>query len=482
MKNLSKKEKWLICFVAVVMALCLTPLVGMIFAPTTQTTENKVLASMPSVAEEGQMNTDYLEQLGDYYADHFALRQQLVSLDAAVRGRVFGVSAVDSVVVGKDGWLFYSDTVNDFTGKKPMTERQLFNIANNLAITQRYVTDRGARFIFTVAPNKNSLYPQFMPYTIRGVDIENHNAARLREELVDMEVSYTDLFALFGEREEVLYLARDSHWNNDGAMLAANCLLKAAGKSAYSDLERTENADYIGDLNSMLYPLNSRPETNAEYRLDGYTVTNGASAADAPVIVTSSSDAEGSLLMYRDSFGNTLYPFMAQAFGSACFARTVPYNIGMYMDLYLPDTVIIEKVERGIDELAEKPPVLEMPETQLLVSGNLPTDSCVMASEASENVMFWRLDGVVAPEVMDQRSRVFLRFTEEDGYSVVREAFTVSDENGDRGFRMYISKDTLQSLSSVVEVIVSVGGQWTSVAESRIVWAEIPSAFDEDIN
>lgn len=479
MKELSKKEKWLLAFVAVVMALCLTPLVGMIFAPTTRTTENKVLASKPSLTEDGRLNTDYLEQLGDYYADHFALRQQLVSMDAALRGKVFGVSTVDSVVVGRDGWLFYSDTVNDFAGKEPMSERQLFNIANNLFLTQQYVNSRGAKFVFTVAPNKNSLYPQFMPYTIKGVELEKHNAVRLGEELGKMGVGYVDLFELFGGMEDVLYLARDSHWNNDGALLAANSLLSAAGKATYTGLERTENDEYIGDLNSMLYPLNSEPETNAEYRLEGYAVTNGARAADDPVIVTSASDAEGSLLMYRDSFGNTLYPFMAQAFGSACFVRTVPYNLALYMDLHLPDTVMVEKVERSIDELASMPPVLETPDTQLLVTGSRSTETGIEASEAPENIMFWRLDGVVEPGVMDERSRIFLRFTDENGISFVREAFTVSDNNGDSGFRMYISKDALQSAVSKVEVIVSVGGQLTTAAESHIVWAEIPSAFDE---
>jgi len=479
MKELSNREKWLLGFVAVVMALCLTPLVGMIFAPTTQTTENKVLASVPSVTEDGRLNADYLEQLGNYFADHFALRQQLVSLDAALRGKVFGVSTVDSVVVGRDGWLFYSDTLNDFTGRMPMSERCLFNIANNLSITGQYVNSRGAQFIFTVAPNKNSLYPQFMPYTIKGTDLAAHNAIRLGEELRRLGVNYVDLFALFGGREEVLYLARDSHWNNDGALLAANSLLTAAGREEYIQLERTENEDYIGDLNSMLYPLNSEPEPNAEYKLDGYEVTNGARAADDPVIVTSSSDAEGTLLMYRDSFGNTLYPFMAQAFGTACFARAVPYNLGMYMDLYLPDTVIIEKVERSIDELAEKPPVLETPDTQLLVSGSLVTDSHIAASEAAENVMFWRLDGVVDPGVMDEHSRIFLRFTAEDGASFVREAFTVTDDSGDSGFRMYVSKDAMPYGSSKAEVMVSVDGLWTVVAESHIEWAEIPSAFDE---
>jgi len=479
MKTLSNKEKWLLAFVTVVMAMCLTPLVGMIFAPTRQTTENKTLAGLPSITENGTLNTGYLSQLGDYYADHFALRQQLVSLDAAVRGRIFGVSAADSVVVGRDGWLFYTDTLSDFTGRAPMTERQLFNIANNLSITQQYVSSRGAQFIFTIAPNKNSLYPQYMPYTYKAAS-QPSNALRLAEQLEQAGVSYTDLFELFASQDEVLYLERDSHWNNDGALLAANALLADAGRGEvfYTGLERRENENYIGDLNSMLYPLNSVPETNAEYVLEGYEIANGARAADDPIIVTSASDATGSLLMYRDSFGNTLYPFMAQAYGSACFVRTVPYNLGLYMDIYQPDTVMIERVERAIDELGSMPPVLETADTQLLISGQADVLTDISACDPAENVMYWRLDGTLETEGMDERSRIFLRVTLEDGSSFLREAFTVSGDKGDYGFRMYISKDAVYGCSTV-EAIASVGGQWLVSARSDILWEEIPSAFSE---
>ncbi len=481
MKNLSKREKWLAAFVAVVVTLCLTPLAGMIFAPTTQTTENKKLAPLPELVQDGELNTAYLSELGDYYADHFALRQQLVSVDAALRGRIFGVSSMDTVLVGRDGWLFYTDTLGDFTGSSAMNGRQLFNIANNLAITQRYVNNRGADFIFTVAPNKNTLYPEYMPRTIQPAVVDSHNAIRLAPELEQAGVSYTDLFAMFSETDEVYYLARDSHWNNDGALLAAECLLNAVGREevSFTDVVRSENENYIGDLNSMLYPLNAIPETNPVYALKGYGIVNGAEAADAPIIVTSASDATGSLLMHRDSFGNTLYPFMAEAYGTACFVRTMPFNLSMYMDIYAPDTVIIEKVERSIDELGQMPPVLETPDTQLLISGDKVTDSTVIASEAMENMMFWRLDGTVEPGVMDERSRVFLRITLDDGFSFIREAFTVSAENTDSGFIAYLSKDSVWGERAAAEIIVAIDGQWTVVGSTQINWSEIPPAFEE---
>ena len=477
--RLDKEKKLLCVFAALALIICLVPLVGMTFARTDQTTEKKELAPLPSLVEDGHLNTDYLSGLGDYFNDHFAFRQELVSFDSILRGRIFGVSSDDSVVVGRDGWLFYSDTLNDFTGSAPMSERKIFNIANNLSLTQSYVESTGAQFVFTIAPNKNTLYPQYMPYTYSAAERSSHNAVVLGEQLTARGVNYVDLFELFDGQDEVLYLARDSHWNNRGALLSCEALLSAVSHTdvSFSQLEGTVTDDYVGDLNLMLYPLGAQPESNIDYAIDNYTYTNGASSVEDPIIVTSASDVQGSLLMYRDSFGNTMLPFMASSFSSACFVRTVPYNLGTYSMIYQPTVVIIEKVERSIDELSSMPPVFETGDTELLISSAIESDSTLSVCEPAENIMFWRIDGVLDSTVLDPLSRIFVRISDQDGFSVTREAFTMSTDSSDFGLRAYINKDLLASDEITVEAVASVGGVWTVVASNEVVLSSIPPAF-----
>jgi hypothetical protein len=69
-------------------------------------------------------------------------------------------------------------------------------------------------FLLTITPNKNTLYPEHMPYYKDYPVGGEHNAIRLAEDLSRQDVRYLDLFRLFGAEEEVLYLKRDSHWNN----------------------------------------------------------------------------------------------------------------------------------------------------------------------------------------------------------------------------------------------------------------------------
>ena len=153
-----------IIYIILAMAICMIPSVGMIFRPTTETSENKEMAAWPSFTEDGSWNENYLEEAGEYFDDHFAFRPELVSSDARIRGDLFGVSSSDQVILGKDGWLYYEATANDYLRQNQISDRAIYNIAHNVALMQQYVEEQGSQFLFTVTPNKNSLYGEYMPY------------------------------------------------------------------------------------------------------------------------------------------------------------------------------------------------------------------------------------------------------------------------------------------------------------------------------
>ena len=58
-------------------------------------------------------------------------------MDALIQSRVFSVSNVDTVMKGTDGWLYYTDTLDDYLGTNLMNRRQVFNVANNLSLLQQ---------------------------------------------------------------------------------------------------------------------------------------------------------------------------------------------------------------------------------------------------------------------------------------------------------------------------------------------------------
>jgi hypothetical protein len=57
----------------------------------------------------------------------------------------------------------------------------------------------------------------------------------------------------------------------------------------------------------------------------------------------------GNILVFRDSFGNALYPFLAESYGGAVFSRKAPYSAAL-AEKYGADTVIIEIAERNLSQ------------------------------------------------------------------------------------------------------------------------------------
>ncbi len=465
------KKKMGAAYVAVTLILCLLPSVGMLWKHDDGSAENRKLAELPSPRTEQGWNTDFLPELGEYFEDHFAYRQEMVTADAVLRSSILGISTEDGVIDGKDGWLYYKDSLDDYLGTNPLSDRAVYNIARTLRMIQDYVEGSGRNFLFTVAPNKNSLYGEFMPYYY-GVKVSTeHNIDRLRSELDAQEVNYMDLYPLFEAEDEILYHKRDSHWNNRGAAMAADALLEALEKEHRSpaDLEFEVRKDFEGDLEKMLSPKRIVPEEEFYCTEDfTYEYTGEVESNFDPDIQTVCEGKSGSLLMYRDSFGNALLPFLAEEYENARFTRGVPYYLDDMM-FCSADDVIIERAERFLPDMAENPPVFQSPEVEEVLSH---LSEAVVAQEndtdceVTDDGLFVKLSGVIDEELLETNSRIYLCV---DGETVY-EAFpmSVSSENckTDSGYAVYIGKERLLDEEINIKLYVEQEDQLVQIYDS----------------
>ena len=72
-------------FTAAFLLLCVIPSAGMLFLPPTQAAANERLSQTPQLKnEDGSWNANVLDEATDYIADHFALRQEMVTANAAL--------------------------------------------------------------------------------------------------------------------------------------------------------------------------------------------------------------------------------------------------------------------------------------------------------------------------------------------------------------------------------------------------------------
>ncbi len=357
------KKRICVCFLALILCLCLVPSLGMLAGREEAAGGNQILTPLPRPQNaDGSWNTAYLSQLGVYLQDHFFLRQSMITAWSEGNVALLRSSVSDGVVLGRDGWLYYRDTLDDYTGSGLLPEGDILSAAHNLALVREYCESQGAKFLFTIAPNKNTLYPEHMPdLTVFSAE---RNAGRLAAALGAEGVPYLDLFALLGGQEETLYFARDSHWNSKGAALAADALNGALGRSSdYSAGPFTPQPVHKGDLYEMLSPAGGRMEDDQVYGGPlAFEYENPIRSAEDITIMTHK-EGEGSLLMFRDSFGNLLYPYLADSFGSALFSRSTAYRLDLVAQRSA-GYVVVELVERNLDYLLQNIPQMPAPERE----------------------------------------------------------------------------------------------------------------------
>ena len=362
-----KKNFGSLIFLGVFLLMCLWPLAGMAIAGPSGAAANEKLAPLPALTKGGAFNTDFLNDTGDFFADHFASRQELITLNAKLEAAIFGESASEDVILGRDGWLFYKSTLDDYQGQNLLSEREIRSAARCLALVQEYAQAQNASFLFTVAPNKNTLYPEYMPDRYLRSDTPG-NAERLYDALRQEGVQYVDLKAAFRAEDRTLYQRLDSHWSNLGAALAHDAILDALGKNAarlYAPEQFIAAQDHEPDLYPMLYPAGTEKDVQLypEWAWH-FSYDKPIRSVEDHIIRTICENASGTLLMFRDSFGNMLYPFMAESYGAACFSRAMPYELSL-LETEHADTLVIEIVERNIGWLTQRAPILPAPTREI---------------------------------------------------------------------------------------------------------------------
>jgi len=261
-----KKNGLFIGFLGLFFVLCLTLSVGILFAGPALPGANEQLQKTPVLQDqEGNFNDGFLTEVFAWINDHFFLRQTLISTNHSLNGGIFGVSGEDTVIVGKNGWLYFGATLDNYTGINGFSDRELFAMAQNLAMMDGFCRENGKEFAFAIAPNKNSLYPEAMPDY--GAVAENPDSQKLLALLEEQSVNAVDLYKAFGAEQEVLYYATDSHWNSRGAALGADAINSAFGVQTnfFDGPFEIAEAPYTGDLFNMLYPAFRGQEPDPVY-------------------------------------------------------------------------------------------------------------------------------------------------------------------------------------------------------------------------
>jgi hypothetical protein len=352
-------------------AFCLSPLQSLFhFAPEPRRTENRRLATKPVFKSGWRALPRYKSEFEIYFNDRFGFRNTLVRWHHVAELRLFGISPVPQVIVGTDGWLFHGRSValDNLRPAQPFTPRELEQWGQALERRRAALARLGARFIVVIAPDKQSVYPEFLPARVQTAQGPSRGPSRmgqLTEYLgAGSQVEALDLRpALLRAKGDLpLFHRTDTHWNQLGAYAGYRALMEPLSRwfPAMQALPlpaflierrvgRSGNlarmlalADLYDDELVTVTPLIARRARLLE------TVTGANRQTSKPVVMGIEGTNLPRAVMLHDSFGDDMMPLLAEHFSRIVFLRTRQLNMEL-IRRERPNVVIMELAEAALD-------------------------------------------------------------------------------------------------------------------------------------
>lgn len=348
MKKELVKKIFQILFIALFFGVCAAFSAGMIIPGASQAVEGG--GEVPRLIENGRINDDFGEDCETWFSKAFAFRGAVVDAFTRMRADVLATGN-DQVIIGKDGFLFFEETVDSYTGRETLTDEGIAAAARSLADMQAYAEEHGARFVFAIAPNKATIYPDKMPERYVKSDGAT-DCDRLYEELERIGVNSVDLREPLAAQADIklLYHKRDTHWNGRGAAIAFREIAASLGVSMPHCGEEIAVYDFEGDLDALLYPGHTEYDFDITYALEDKYVFTSAYSNPMNMSISTRGAGSGKAIIFRDSFANAVIPIASAAFAETRFERANPYRIDL-LEEYPADYVIVMLAERSIADL-----------------------------------------------------------------------------------------------------------------------------------
>lgn len=302
-----------------------------------------------------------------FVTDRVAFRDRLLWCHALVRTHWLGASTTPRVWLGRDGWLFYNHHADPeyLKAGDPALPARADQWAAALSNRRAWLAARGVRFLAVAVPDKQTVYPEFVPPAgrRRGPSPLDEMIARCRR---DPELTVLDLREPLRAAKTAgdVYLRTDTHWNDRGAYAGYAATVRALAEWYPSltpiDCDVTDSADRLsGDLAWLAGqggrltetpPVLVRPRPRATLTTEVPDYKRESTFAHVVPQVWSGGDPAGPrVVLMGDSFANDLY---ADLLAQHC-PRLV--RVGAYephpelIDREQPDVVVWVFVERMVE-------------------------------------------------------------------------------------------------------------------------------------
>jgi alginate O-acetyltransferase complex protein AlgJ len=323
-------------------------------------------------------------QLQQYLIDRFPGRDKALLAMNYLRHHWLDISS-SKIVVGKDDWLFYAgdETFEDFLGLRNFSETELERWTEKRISRSTALRTIGVEYLFLVAPNKSTVYPEMLPKSIQLLKgpsrLEQIDSVLQNHPNIDYENLVNRLLVKKKEGEQV-YWKRDSHFSASGYEVMSDAIYRFADSKLDSFSvensvpwirreQRNRKSDGIKllglsnlmqeppvELIEVEFPPNYR-EVSAVW-FDRWTKFSTDHYAHP--LVTERKSGKGTVIIMGDSFlrssgiNDRILPVSLPFKRCICFWGSLPLReLLEYVEIEKPDLVIEQCVERSLIRLPD---------------------------------------------------------------------------------------------------------------------------------
>ncbi|MGD8992212.1 MAG: hypothetical protein PVI00_12230, partial [Desulfobacterales bacterium] len=224
----------------------------------------------PRFDSRALLQEDYYLSFDQYLNDSFSVRDPLVFAKRWLDYHLFKMTDTAAVHVGRQGWLYSRNSISDFRKQACDDLLLVHQLTLDLHAVDHLLSASGRRFVFMVAPNKSTIYPEYLGFIPTGGPCGRSRYDLLLEAFarnpLENFVRLENRLLFCKRNNRWLYNPAGTHWNALGAAVAAEAIAEQIDqKSGHWALEAPhEVSDDSIDLARRLLGLPTPVKNEAD--------------------------------------------------------------------------------------------------------------------------------------------------------------------------------------------------------------------------
>ena len=344
------------------------------------------------------LENDVYRSFDQYLNDSFSLRDPMILAKRWLDYHLYGMTDTADVHVGSQGWLYNRQSIVDVQ-KEACDEGALVEqLALSLHAIERIIAAADRQFLFTVAPNKSTIYPEFLGF------IPSDNTCRhSRYDLLVESFERHPLkgFVRLDERiqhakagDRWLYDSTSAYWNALGAKVAAEAI---ADKIIQTD----------GDTQGFdLLQKNSVNQIDLARQMLGLHLKN---TDDTLIQLTAAGRPDGlKAVVYGDDYLHTLVPYLSQMLSQLTVVDAKSFPSRQHIkNWHTADIIVLERAESELVSLRlEVDWIFSTFGDHIRIPSNAPVD--LLAFKPFVNISLKKQSGGLEIKSVGEASRLIL--------------------------------------------------------------------------